>query len=292
MRAPTRERDPRDRRVYSANDRMKAQWNTVVAWSMMAAAGFHAAMFVFLPKWERSEPPPDRPTQFIQLEGISFLEYEEPSTGGLVATPAASLDGLVSSEEDTLRNETSFEVRLALSDAERAELSAQLRDRLLRRASHIPTITDVEPEAEQEEASQSDETSPNIGAGASTADFQSLRGLSRLDLERLSSVRPEVALVASSEWVLLRNPAEVERFMSRRERMRRPTSAPEATVSVAVWINDSGHVEWAEIVGSSGRAELDEMALDLFSDVVTFRPARLEGVPMPTSAIFFLSFPW
>jgi TonB family protein len=63
-------------------------------------------------------------------------------------------------------------------------------------------------------------------------------------------------------------------------------------VSVAIWVNAAGNVEWAEIVSSSGRPEWDALALELFDDVVTFRPARLEGIPMPMSAIFTVDFPW
>jgi TonB family protein len=116
--------------------------------------------------------------------------------------------------------------------------------------------------------------------------------LSAMDLERLSALRPDVALEVSSNWVLVRNPLEVGTYMRRTS--SRKDADPEATgsVSVALWVNASGSVEWAEIVGSSGRSDLDDIALNLFSEVVSFRPARLEGRPMPMSAIFTINFPW
>jgi TonB family protein len=68
--------------------------------------------------------------------------------------------------------------------------------------------------------------------------------------------------------------------------------APVGAASVAIWISAAGSVEWAEIILSSGRREWDDLALELFSDVVTFRPARLQGVNTPMSAIFTVDFPW
>jgi TonB family protein len=132
-----------------------------------------------------------------------------------------------------------------------------------------------------------------MGSGENYPDeYAALRGLSALDLERLSALRPDVALEASSNWVLVRNPEEVGNYIRRNSAL--VDADPEATgsVSVALWVSASGSVEWAEIVGSSGRPDLDDITLNLFSDVVSFRPARLEGRPMPMSAIFTISFPW
>jgi TonB family protein len=66
----------------------------------------------------------------------------------------------------------------------------------------------------------------------------------------------------------------------------------EAAASVAIWIDERGSVEWAEINQSSGRTDLDELALQLFSEVVAFHPARDQGVRVPISAIFWVNFPW
>ena len=57
-------------------------------------------------------------------------------------------------------------------------------------------------------------------------------------------------------------------------------------------MDGSGGVEWAETSQSSGRQDLDEIALALFNEVVAFRSARDRGVPVPVSAIFSLDFPW
>ena len=69
---------------------------------------------------------------------------------------------------------------------------------------------------------------------------------------------------------------------------------PEASglVDVAVWIDEWGSVEWAEISRSSGLQELDEIALALFNEVASFRPARDQGVRVSMSVIFSVPFPW
>jgi TonB family protein len=51
-------------------------------------------------------------------------------------------------------------------------------------------------------------------------------------------------------------------------------------------------VAWAEISKSSGREDLDELALALFNEVADFRPAREEGVSVSRSVTFALNFPW
>ena len=69
-------------------------------------------------------------------------------------------------------------------------------------------------------------------------------------------------------------------------------SEAEGLVDVAVWIDEYGSVEWAEISRSSGHQEMDEIALALFNEVASFRPARDQGVRVSMSVIFSVPFPW
>jgi len=113
-----------------------------------------------------------------------------------------------------------------------------------------------------------------------------------LDLDRLTEIRPELAVLIPSMWILLRNPTAVENFLRRsygRWTLDRDTPG---SVTVTVWIDTRGSVEWAEVSRSSGRQNLDEAALALFNEVVAFRPARHEGVSISGSATFALLFPW
>ncbi len=111
-----------------------------------------------------------------------------------------------------------------------------------------------------------------------------------LDLERLSALRPELALTSPSSWILVRNPVEVGEFLERRFGGPQAEERPRGTLSVAIWIDERGSVEWAEINRSSGDAELDRSALELFERVVSFSPAREDGFRVPTAVIFWLSF--
>jgi TonB family protein len=113
-----------------------------------------------------------------------------------------------------------------------------------------------------------------------------------LDLERLTEIRPELAVMIPSMWILLRNPTEVENYLRRSYGRWSLDRDEPASVTVTVWIDTRGSVEWAEVSRSSGRTNLDEAALELFNDVVTFRPARHEGVSISGSATFALLFPW
>lgn len=95
-----------------------------------------------------------------------------------------------------------------------------------------------------------------------------------------------------SMWILLRNPSDVESFLRRSYGRWSLDPDEPGSVTVTVWIDDKGSVEWAEVSRSSGRRNLDEAALELFNEVVAFRPARHEGVPVSGSATFALLFPW
>jgi len=91
-------------------------------------------------------------------------------------------------------------------------------------------------------------------------------------------------------WILIRNPAEVDRFM--RGVAYSGNSEDEGLVDVAVWIDEWGSVEWAEISRSSGYQAMDEIALALFNEVASFRPAQDQGVRVSMSVILSVPFPW
>jgi TonB family protein len=114
----------------------------------------------------------------------------------------------------------------------------------------------------------------------------------QLDLGRLTEIRPELAVMIPSLWILLRNPTEVENFLRRSYGRWTLDRTQPGSVTVTVWIDTRGSVEWAEVSRSSGRSDVDEAALALFTDVVVFRPARHEGISISGSATFALLFPW
>ncbi len=283
--------DAQDRLQYRSRDLAKERWGQRMSFSMMAATAAHAAVFAL---WPMGGPrlnlfEPDLPVDpglpvFINMydlpEGVDLAQGTLPipaRTGNAPLDPTAEAERPGVSEED-LR-----------------DMQDDLRNRLVRGASYVPTISDNPMYQGTNNGSPTDENSSVGGArgvannATNPTEFESLRALSAIDLERLNALRPDVALEAASNWVLVRNPSEVWDYMRRNSS---PQDRNAGSVQVALWVSPTGSVEWAEVVGSSGKADLDDLALQLFSKVVTFRPARFEGVPMPMSAVFTINFPW
>lgn len=111
-------------------------------------------------------------------------------------------------------------------------------------------------------------------------------------LERLSAVGPELAVPAPSGWVLIRNRSDVHEFMRKASAGGKVDPSGAGSVSVRLWIDEKGSVEWARIADSSGRDDLDEIILDLFENIVSFHPAHDRGAPVPTTAVFSVPFPF
>lgn len=287
MGATSGTRDPRSRQATLYRDQAKERWNTRMAWSMMAATAAHAAMFAFWPTEARTAPAPELEIAFEPPTFVSFFDLpagpDLPPGTMPVPTEAASAPLAPEAPEQP-----------GVTREDLVDLADDLRNRLVRGASYEPQISSLGFERIGG-APTSDTTSVggDIGSGEDYPDeYSDLRGLSALDLERLSALRPDVALEATSNWVLVRNPIEVGAYMRRNSVLEETDPEASGTVSVALWVSATGSVEWAEIVASSGKPDLDDIALNLFSEVVSFRPARLEGRPMPMSAVFTINFPW
>ncbi len=194
-----------------------------------------------------------------------------------------------------------------------AEALASLRERLAGRGSPVPMLAQFNPaigppgvrgdpadSREEEVGSIEDPLAEDLADSREeevesiedplAEDLALLLETSSLDLSRLSAVRPQIVLPGTSAWILIRNPAEVDRFMNRLTSGQ--DSETEGLVDVAVWIDEYGSVKWAEISKSSGHEDMDEIALALFNEVASFRPARDQGVRVSMSAIFSVPFPW
>lgn len=323
------DRDPTHVRVSNANAnaRFKARWNARVAWSMMAAFAAHAALFIFGPSWEAVSFP----STHLSLEsgrGFGLPPFADPSS--LSGVRLAAVSGLGEPGPSDLQ--ASLQEWGVLADAGVVERSDTPRERPAGGADPSPSVAepdpepdvqaepqpeaepkpeveeeidpeaepDPEPEAEAEAdreatnpgAVASDGRLPAISVEVSTPDPPSSPELSSLDLDRLAALRPRLALLTPEVWVLVRNPTEVEAFLKRS--YRRGTLDPAATgsVSVTLWIDERGSVEFAEISKSSGRLDLDEFALALFNEVVVFRAAREQGISVSRSVTFSVAFPW
>ena len=77
----------------------------------------------------------------------------------------------------------------------------------------------------------------------------------------------------------IRNREELKRFLETQYQRIFEYSGATGVVQVAFWIDESGMVEKAEILKSSGVRSLDRLALRL-SRVLRFRPAMMAGRPV------------
>lgn len=274
----------------TANDRWKAQWSNRLAWATVAAVALHAAVLLLWPDWDTPDPLTDPAAELVQMDWITLQDMPPGGGGGLPVAAAP-----VSDTPDSLSTEPDLEEQGGASEGDRTALAEALRERLLRgRDAPRPSVTqpEAEPPASDETETGDGNDSTSIGGDASTAQVPEIPEADELELDRLSTIQPGLALSSSSAWVLLRNPVEVERYMRRNSRQQGLGDDTDASVSITLWIDERGSVEWAEVSESSGRQELDEIALALFNEVAAFRPALDEGVRVPKSVIFTVHFPW
>ena len=283
--------------VPTANDRFKTQWDNRLAWSIVAAVFAHMAGFVFFPGWMLRDLTPE-PAFGAQVTEWILLQSPGPIPGveaiAVVAVAGAGQDSLSGEPE-----EKADAGPAELADSGRDGLAASLLDRLRGRSSPRPVLAEPEllvAEPESTVDSEGEESRPDdalsIEGSASTASMESLPDPDALDLDRLSALEPELSLTALSAWVLVRNPEEVMEFM-RRSAVRAGLAEEDfMTVRITLWIDRTGSVEWSELMESSGVRRVDEIALELVNEVISFRPAREQGVAVARSAVFSIPFPW
>ena len=291
------------------DDPITDHWSIRMSWSLLFAGVLHGSLFGFWPLSQATRAEVEPP--FAMNELVWITPYEPGGDTGLgidaitvsgpVLLPAAEGEGMTTAVE--AREPILVEGPGTANQGEGAGAEASFED-LLRRTAGGPSLAGSglaglefqsltgEGLALNEMAGLGESRTPQTGDPSATD--SDLEGLSALDLalERLAGFTPEVALEATSSWVLLRNPRDVERFMGQHSIRQEADAGAEGAVAVALWIDTRGSVEWAEIIQSSGREDMDRLALQLFNDVTRFRPARLAGVLMPMSAIFSVSFFW
>lgn len=246
--------------LRSANDRWKSRWSSWLVRSTVFAAAFHAVVFILWPVWEIARlPDRERPIEFIQINPVAaYGGIDDPGEGVIAALP------------------TEEEIVLALEDAGQG----------------------LEEQAESETSGVSlpaaaYELVPEIAVSGGPP--AASRGGGGLILDRLSAVTPEVApLMAEVGWPAIRNPTVITRFLSGQFNDMHQTGGATGYVSVAMWIDERGSVEWARVSESSGDQRLDDIALVLFEEVVAFAPARSRGRGVPVQVTISVPFtlPW
>lgn len=243
----------------SANDRWKSRWSSWQLRSTLVAAGVHAVVLIVWPAWNVTRPDePNRPIEVVQINPVAgYGGITDPGEGVVAALP------------------TEEEIMLTLEDpgqlAEEEEVNETSGVSFPAAAySFIPEVV-------------TNATGPVGGSGPP------------LILDRLSAVTPEVApLVAEVGWPAIRNPTVITRFLSGQFNELFRAAGAAGQVSVAMWINERGAVEWARVSESSGDQRLDDIALVLFEEVVAFSPARSRGRGVPVQVTISVPFtlPW
>lgn len=283
----------------SANERLRDAWRGNLRRSTAVAVAAHAALLAFSFGWQVSYQPlePFRADEnrLLMLPGFG----DAPILGSTVAALDSVPGELTEVEAESEAGLTEGPVVTATELGDRWEaLGARLRGR----GAPLPTLAEPEIATPDEEVAEvvdaqdgpptDEEGPPSIGGDARTTELAELPEPDSLSLDRLSALRPELAFMTASAWVLIRNQAEVEAFLRRSYNNGRLARDATGSVSVTLWIDRRGSVEWAEVSQSSGRNDLDEFTLALFNEVAAFRAAREQGVYVSRSVTFSVNYPW
>ena len=283
-------------RVGTANDRLKAGRQVLLHRSVLASVLLHVAVIVGWPELTLPTLAAGDVAGSGHLQLVNLGSTVAPGP----ARPAAPtwIDAADEPDDES-------ESGNAADDGERAgggdtapEGWEGVNADLWRLAAIAPRFVDSVTPAEDDgaddlttaEASSDGEAAEGlvIRRGSAELEYQRLSDEEMLSLERLSSLRPELVLVSPASWLVLRNPREVGAFMRERFEEVGTDGYMSGSLSVSLWVDERGSVEWAEINRSSGHDPIDASAIELFRNVVAFRPAREEGMRVPVAAIFWL----
>jgi len=270
------------------NDRFKSGSASRLLLAALVSVAVHVLIFIVAPSWSGQRIARELGAEFLRLEPLILVDEaygsEDAGSGSLEFTvqPDPELPGTDPAGVGDVppRGLTGTEERLRgrlLGDPVAAALLAE---------------PEMAPDGGEESAASESNAGPSmrdVGTGAALPDWLTV---SSLELDRLTAVRPEIVVVAPSAWLLIRNPVEIDQYMRGVRAAGELDPGFEGWVQVAIWIDERGSVDWAEVSRSSGDDAVDRLALDLFADVVSFRPARERGVPVPVSVIFQLNFPF
>jgi TonB family protein len=223
----------------TANRRLEHSWSARTSGSLIAAVAAHAMILSLWPKWKVLLPKPaEEPAGFIQLVPIPPRD--------------ASIDSEVAEEATAPRP-----MRIEGNGDESAEE--------LERAKHV--FREFRPVSRYSLARP-------IAAPPNPA----RRHAVAMNLERIPAVEARVTgMIAPTAWPQISNPETMRRYLRSRYNSHLEDGGATGTVIVSLWVDERGAVQHVRVNESSGVAILDEIALELFREAASFRPAR-DGV--------------
>lgn len=297
-------RSDQDLLTPSANERFRDAWRKYLRRSTVIAASLHVALlalsFTWRVSYQQLELFESDANQLLLLPG--FGEVPAPGTSVTVGDSVPGELTEVEAEEEA-DSEAGLDQGPVVDATALGDRWEALGARLRGRGAPLPSLAEPEispPDEEEavevveaeERGGDDDEGPPSLGGDARMTDLAELPEPDSLSLDRLSALRPELTFMTASAWVLIRNQAAVEAFLRRSYTSGRLDRDAVGSVSVTLWIDRRGSVEWAEVSESSGRQDLDEFTLALFNEVATFRAAREQGVYVSRSVTFSVNYPW
>jgi TonB family protein len=255
MASSTPVRTSPEKRLQSANDRWKGHWSRWVMVSTLFGAGAHFVVFIVWPAWEIVDRRVQIRQEFVQLEPIIAGAGAELGDDG-DATPA--VPDLENVEIEVVEGgEGGVEMDLAAMLEMFGPANATIAQPVMPRAAYGEAAPPLPP----------------------------------LSLEEVVTLSPRLASATLAvSMPVIRNPVSFQRFLRTRYNPLHQQPNGSGSVSVAMWINARGAVEWTAIEESSGFPQVDAIALDAFRDVVSFTPARSEGSRIPVSVIISVPF--
>jgi len=248
------------RSVARANAEWKNRWKSWVTISTIVGAVGHAALFIILPAWEIVGERQTRTIQMVQID------------------PIISVGAQLDAGDEVVAAEVAFEAEeLELPEAGQGGVTeADLTDLIEVFGIPGPSLAyPILPRA------LSGEPAPPPSPP--------------LILEEVTPLTPQMAAtLLAVQLPIIRNPTVLQRFLRTRYNPVYETPNGNGHVSVAMWINERGAVEWTAISESSGFAFVDEIALEVFNEIALFTPARSRGVRVPVSVVISVPFtaPW
>ncbi|MEQ1855060.1 MAG: TonB family protein [Longimicrobiales bacterium] len=278
----------------SASEQLRGRWEAYVSRATAAAVVAHATVFALSPAWQVSQELMD--PMAAGSDAVLLVSYGDGSSTEQLLSPVPTILG---DADPAGVSATGQEVPL-VTDAEVAALWDALGDQTRRGRIRLPALAEpaVDPRPaddaspDEDGAPTEEDDTPSFESDAVLSDLAELPEPDSLQLDRLSALRPELAFMSASAWVLIRNQAEVEAYLRRSYREGLLDESATGSVSVTLWIDRRGSVEWAEISKSSGRPDLDEFTLALFNEVADFRAARERGLYISRSVTFSVNYPW
>jgi TonB family protein len=242
-------------RSFRANDRWKNRWTTWVLLSTIAGAAVHLTVFILLPAWEIVARSTPSQFEFVQIDPLMSVGAEV-ATGDEAVAATPQVDNL------------EIEVRQGGEGGDVEEMLTNLLE-----IFGMPQPSVVYP------------IMPRAAFGDAPPPAPPL------SLDEVEPLSPDLALIGPSiQLPVIRNPTVLQRYL--RTHYNPVFQSPDGNgyVSVAMWINERGAVEWTAISESSGWDRVDEIALGAFTEVALFTPARSQGMRVPVSVVISVPF--